>query len=115
MSELSSVDLQHFFIFVIPGFMTIWSFRYFTDSKKTGEFELFALSFFCGLVVLMFYELISSAENIKKLLGNNYSAAFILSISGMIISFLAAAISRTSWYKIVIKKLKSFKLINYFF
>jgi hypothetical protein len=103
-----SFDLVHILIFVIPGFIIVWSFRYFTDSKKSADFEYFALSTFWGLLNLLFYELISRAENVKSLLQNPYAATFVLSIFGLIIGWFGGVLSRTDWFQKIINWLKNY-------
>ena len=97
-----SFDIFHFFIFVIPGFITVWSFRYFTNSKKSADFEYFALSVFWGLLNILLYELISSQEQTDKLIQNPYVAATVLSIGGLIIGWIGGVLSRTRWIQKII-------------
>ncbi len=52
MNYLAIGDLN-FLIFIIPGFVTVWSFRFFSRIEKKGEFELLGLSFFWGLLILV--------------------------------------------------------------
>jgi len=103
-----SFDIFHFFIFVIPGFITVWSFRYFTNSKKSADFEYFALSVFWGLLNILLYELISSQEQTDKLIQNPYVAATVLSIGGLIIGWIGGVLSRTSWIQKIINWLKNY-------
>ena len=56
------VEEFHFLIFIIPGFVTVWTFRYFTNSDKNGDFELLRLSFFWGLMVMIFYQLLMKMD-----------------------------------------------------
>lgn len=102
------LDIAHIFIFVIPGFITVWSFRYFTNSKKSSDFEYLALSIFWGLMILLLYELISTNERTKNLLENPYAAASVLSILGLIIGWFGSVLSRVDWIKKMINWLKNF-------
>lgn len=48
-----SIGDYNFLVFIIPGFLTVWVFRYFTKSNKRGDFELLGLSFVWGLIILV--------------------------------------------------------------
>lgn len=85
------IDITHFLLFAIPGLITVWAFRYFTDSKKTGDFEYLGLSFFWGLVLAGFYaQIIPSPDT--SLLANPYAASFGLSVVGFIGAFIVKAV-----------------------
>jgi hypothetical protein len=77
-----SFDLFHIFLFVIPGFITVWSFRYFAKLPKPRDFEYLSFSVFFGLVLLVVIQwLIGSAEFVK-MIGNPYAASLVLSLFG---------------------------------
>jgi len=99
-----SISGFEFLIFVIPGFITVWAFRYFTKSKKTGDFEYLGLSFFWGLIMLLIFELIGSEESIKKLLQNYYATAIVLSLFGFIFGWLGSIIPEIKILINLIKK-----------
>jgi hypothetical protein len=107
-----SIDNLNFLLFVIPGFITVWSFRYFTRSKKTGDFEFLGLSFFWGLSTLLltifYYKLFLSQEKFLKMLENPYAAAFILSLFGFIFGWVGGVLSRIKWFHKIINWLKNF-------
>ncbi len=106
MNEISLSD-YHFLIFIIPGFLVIWTFRYFTDSKKQGDFELLGLSFVWGLIVLILVEgLLGSQDKIQKLFENPYVAAVILSIFGVILGWLGSLLPKFTWFRKIINFLK---------
>jgi hypothetical protein len=48
MENAISISDFNYLIFIIPGFITVWTFRYFTRSEKKGEFETIAWSFIWG-------------------------------------------------------------------
>ncbi len=50
--EISASDLNYL-LFVIPGFMVIWSYRHFTRAEKMGEFEYAAWSLIWGIFFMM--------------------------------------------------------------
>jgi len=93
------IDIFHLFLFVIPGFITVWSFRYFTNSKKNKDFEYFALSVFWGLIMLLIYELVGTKKQIEALIGNPYSAALVLSILGLTIGLMGSKVLQLSGFK----------------
>jgi len=98
----------NFFLFIIPGFITVWSFRYFIGSKEKRDFEYFALSAFWGLLMFIFYILISKQENIIKLFESPYAAAVALSILGVSMGWLGSIIIRSKYFKEVDHWFKNF-------
>lgn len=103
-----TIDIFHLFLFVIPGFITVWSFRYFSESKKSGDFEYFALSVFWGLVMLVVYEMIFTKEQISQLIGNPYAAALVFSLLSPFFGFFGSALSKTNWFQRGATWLKNF-------
>jgi hypothetical protein len=102
-----SFDIFHFFLFVIPGFVTVWSFRYFTDSKKNADFEYFVLSVVWGLLILLAYELISTTDQVNKLISNLYAAAVAQSFAGLFIGWFGSFLSRSDWVQKIVEWLKT--------
>ena len=107
--NLTAFSEQNFFIFILPGFITVWSFRYFTNSKKTGDFEFLGLAFIWGILNLMFYGLI-----IKWGLAKDFPLnipllvpALILSFWGFLLGLFGAQISKWGWVRDFINFLKS--------
>lgn len=94
-----SLDLFHFFLFVIPGFITVWSFRHFIESKEKADFEYFALSVFWGLIMILLYGLFLKQEKFIKLLENPYAGAVTLSILGLIMGWLGSILIRTKCFQ----------------
>lgn len=100
-------------IFTIPGFVTVWTFRYFNRSEKRSEnFEYLALSFVWGLFLLIGYELFlqithgaNYGEKIKDFLKNPYSAAFILLVCGGLMGWLGSHISHNALFRKIINDL----------
>lgn len=88
MPDQSSISSYMLLLFVIPGFITVWSFRHVGSIKKASDFEYFALSVFWGLVMLLIYELITPLEMVQKLLQNLYAAALILSMIGFLFGWI---------------------------
>lgn len=102
------LDLFHFFLFVIPGFITVWTLRHFIGSKEKTDFEYFALSVFWGLIMLVLYGYLSKQENFIKLLTNPYAAAIVLSFLGFIMGWIGSVLSRTEWFQRIAHWLKNF-------
>jgi len=98
--DISIADF-HFLVFIIPGLITVWTFRYFTNSKKTGDFEFLGLSFFWGIIVLVIMETLSRQHSLDNLLKNPYATAIVLSAFGFIFGCIAGRISRTKIFKII--------------
>jgi hypothetical protein len=107
MFESASVDILHLFVFVIPGFITVWSFRYFTDSKKSADFEYFALSIVWGLLILVLNEAISSQEAFNLLINNQYAAALGSGLIGLFVGFIGSWIVKRTLFKLLINWLKN--------
>jgi len=84
------INFSDVLIFVIPGFITVWSFRNFTHSKKTGDFEYFGLSIFWGLVMVLLNSLIAEQNEFEKILGNPIAAAIAFSVIGASLGVMAA-------------------------
>jgi hypothetical protein len=97
-----SFDTYSFFLVGLSGFMTVWTFRYFTGSKKTAEFEYVGLSAFWGLVMLVIWESLPKAhpEQITELLSNPYAAGFVLSLLGALVGYAGSeAVKLIKWIK----------------
>jgi peptidoglycan/LPS O-acetylase OafA/YrhL len=103
-----SIGEYNFLIFIIPGFLTVWSFRYFTESKKKGDFEFLGLSFIWGLIMLIIFQLINKKNYpVERLLSNPYAAAVVLSLFGFISGWLGNQIIQWKWFRKLINFLKS--------
>ena len=97
------VDTIWFFEVFLSGFMTVWTFRYFSNIKeKYAEFEWLALSAFWGLFMLALIGLLPDKEQIKNLLMNPFAAGLILSVFGLIVGYAGSRIRRIKWFKWVI-------------
>jgi uncharacterized protein YacL len=108
MTDIFSMDQISFLLFLIPGFVTVWSFRYFTDSKKTGDFEYLILSFVVGFITATAGVGWSKVDpNFEKVLENQYAASMALSVIGLIIGLLCAQISKYRWFEKIVTVLKS--------
>jgi len=101
-----SFNINNFLIFIVPGFITVWTFRYFTKSEKKGDFEFLLLSFFWGLMSLFFTELGYSilyptdyTIKFSKLIGNPYTAALLLPMTSVLFGILGSYISKQKWFK----------------
>lgn len=101
MLESTNIDIFNLFLFVIPGFITVWSFRYVTEPKKDSNFEYFALSVFWGLLLLTFNRLIapllSTQETFNRLLQNVYAAALAFSFFGFFLGLAGGLLIKGMW------------------
>ncbi len=98
MENLSIGDL-HFLFFIIPGFLVVWTFRYFTKPEKNGDFEFLGLSFVWGLVTLFLVEYYflffpDGSKKLNDLFKNPYSTTLVLSFFGTAFGWMGAMISR---------------------
>jgi len=105
--EIISVDAMHLFIFIVPGFIVVWSFRYFTDSIKNSDFEYLILGVIWGLLLLTFNGLVSTKDQLTKLLENPYAAALVFSLMGGFFGWLGSMLSRLKGIKKIIAWLKN--------
>ena len=100
-------DQFAFWAFLIPGFVLVWSFRYFTDSKKTGDFEFLGLGIICGFINLIVYQWLTKHGLAPIPDGAPiYVACFSLVPLAFGIGLFCAQISKWRWFQRVMKKLK---------
>jgi len=97
MSELDHVI--NLFVFVIPGFITVWSFRHFSGQKREGEFEYFALSVTWGLILLLLFELIVPHNKVVDSLKNPYAGGLSLLIMGFVLGWLGSLFNKEKWFR----------------
>ncbi len=100
-----TIDLISFFIFIVPGAITVWTYRNFTKSKKAGDFEYIALSAFWGVIIVAIQQLIAPRGKFTEIINNQYAAAFAFSLFGFIFGWLGSQITKR-WVKIKIKTRK---------
>ncbi len=88
------IDTYNFFFIVLSGFMTVWTFRYFSRSQKKGDFEYLGLSAFWGLVLCAIVGLFFKYSNIPSdkinlFSSNPYAGGFTLSLIGIVGVYIA--------------------------
>lgn len=106
---LGQFESNYVFLFIIPGFITVWSFRYFTHSKKSGDFEYLALSLFWGLVMVLINNAVVPKDQFDAVVANQFAAALSFSILGFILGgFGAWAVNEVKNFKsrFALKKLR---------
>jgi len=91
------LDTITFFEVVLAGFITVRTFRIFSETKeKYSEFEWLALSALCGIFVLITVESIPGMmTELPKVLQNPFATAAVMSIFGVVFGYLASRITRT--------------------
>lgn len=109
MDQISITDF-HYLFFVLPGFLIVWSFRYFTKSKKEGEFELLGLSFVWGLILILiieaFYHIfygVNYSNKTNDLLKNPYVFALLMFPISIVIGWIGRNISDFPFFKKIIR------------
>lgn len=82
------ISEANLFIFIIPGFIIVWTYRNYMGIKREGEFEYLALSLFWGLLLLVFASLINNwiDGKLSVVFQNYYVFALIFSFIGFFIS-----------------------------
>lgn len=100
------VDTMWFFEIFLGGFITVWTFRYFSSSKeKYAEFEWFALSAFWGVVVVGLVAMFPDKAQLTTLFGNPFSTGFVASFFGFLFGYMGSRIARMKWFKWVVSYL----------
>lgn len=92
----------NYLLFIIPGFVVIWSYRFFAKPKPIGEFEYAGLSFLWGIFLVASTGFI--LQHLAKQPGFNdspYNYTFWLSIFGIFLGWIGSFVAR--W-----KRLKKF-------
>jgi hypothetical protein len=93
-----SIDTYHFFVIVLSGFTTVWSYRKFSHSRTPiSDFEYLGFSTLWGTLILATYAQIlkNNVEQMIKLLSNPLAAGLFLSLLGIIAGYLASRIKRS--------------------
>lgn len=110
MTEIIS-DLSNFLIIGLGGFIAVEAFRYFRDEKKAemGNFRLFGLSIFWGLVILLFNDLLlrNDPGAIEDLIGNPLAAGLVLSCIGGVGGWAFSLIAKSKWFKAMVSFLRN--------
>jgi len=102
-------DQFAFWIFLVPGFILLWSFRYFTNSNKRGDFEFFGLGIAGGFLILLLYGLLVRWGAIESFKDETplYAAGFMLSILSYVAGLFCAQVSKWRWFRKIVNFLKS--------
>jgi predicted transporter len=81
-----NIDTFSFLIFVLSGFMVVWSFRKSSNTNKSiSDFEYLAFSTFWGMIILGLYGWLmrENQELLEKLFANPFAASIFLSLLGL--------------------------------
>ncbi len=90
-----TIDTIMFFEIILSGFITVWTFRYFTRSdKKITEFEWFGSSAFWGLIIVGIIASFKSYPDINGLISNPFAMGLVGSVFGVIIGFVGSKFSK---------------------
>lgn len=93
----------HYLLFIIPGFVLIWSYRFFAKAKPIGEFEYAALSFIWGFI------LVGSTGFIVRYFpkyDNLYYFTVYFSIFGVVFGRIGSLIAKWKWFVKLMDKIK---------
>lgn len=98
----------NFLIFLLPGFITVWSFRYLTRSTKKGEFELIGLSFLWGMILTALLGFLSLIPFVPPFPDTTfqtfYSVGLALSGFGFLLGIVGAYIVHRKWFSALKEK-----------
>jgi hypothetical protein len=109
MPDQLSLGELHFLFFVIPGFISVWSYRYSTYSDKKGDFELLGLSFFWGIVIAGLTAFLSTdKEKVMEVMKNPYAAALAFSTLGSVSAFIISLSKPKNRIKNAWKRVRSY-------
>lgn len=85
----------HFLMFVLPGFIVVWSFRRLTKSKRDSGFEYFMLSFVWGFILFLFIVFLENKGFLdKSLLNNPYTIMGFSMLFAPILGWIGSEISK---------------------
>lgn len=99
MDKLSFGDIANL-LFVVPGFLVVWTFRYFSKSTKQGEFEYLGLSFVWGMVLFTLVAISSMIfKGLSNIFKNDLGAAFILTFVAPFLGWFGSLLSTWKWFK----------------
>ena len=105
--QLSEIN---FLIFIIPGFVVVWTFRFFTGNKKQGEFEYVGLSFVWGLVlyILVWYLSTHVLKGLKGIYQDEYGygLAAVLCTFGFILGWCGSILASWDWFNKVVNEFR---------
>ena len=95
-SSVMDIDTYYFFLIILGGFMTVWSFRHFSLSRKPlGDFEYLGFSSFWGMIMLMILvQLNSGNPDLSEFLSNPFAVGSMLSVIGFIIGGILGYIKK---------------------
>ena len=95
-----------FWAILIPGFITVWTFRYFAKLQKNGDFEFLGLGIICGLFNFLFLGILQKLGLQLPESSDPYSIALILSLFSFFLGFFTAQVTYWSWFKKVMGALR---------
>ena len=99
MDKLSVGDIT-FLLFVIPGFLVVWTFRYFSKAKIQGEFEYLGLSFVWGMILFFIVAVLSYfVKPFQNFFKNDIGASFSLVIFAPLLGWFGSFFPTWKWYK----------------
>lgn len=99
-------DVQYL-LFIIPGFVVVWTYRFFSKPKPIGEFEYAGLSFIWGIILVASTGFILKYLPDQELFNKSpYNYTFWLSFFGLIFGWLGSFVARSKWLKKLIDFLR---------
>jgi len=92
-------DIQYL-LFIIPGFVVVWAYRFFARPKLIGEFEYAGLSFIWGIILLATaLPITKHLVNYAELQKNLYALTLSFAMYGFVYGWLGSFIARCKWFK----------------
>ncbi len=89
----------NYLMFIIPGFVVVWTYRFFVKPKPIGEFEYAGLSFLWGVILFLIGMELNQILNVNIENASVYSFALIFSFYGIILGWLGGFVARWKWLK----------------
>lgn len=102
-----------FWILILPGFLTVWVFRYFNRTKGAGEFEYAGLSIFWGLFILFLTSMMWKIGLLKGIPDTNLTnpgqllgLASLLCIVTFVLGWAGSSLANFKWFKTLINAIR---------
>lgn len=105
-----------YILLIIPGFLTIWTYRYFTKATKLGDFEYAAWSFVWGMILLFALYYLGKIRGKEFPMIPDYSLeAFMGGVLGTGIGISILISFPVGFIGAILSKLGAFRFLNVLF
>ncbi len=99
-------DIQYL-LFIIPGFVVVWTYRFFAKPKPVGEFEYAGLSFVWGIILVsltgFILKYLPHQEQFKT---SPYAYTLWFSSFGFVFGWMGSFVARWKWVKKIVDSIR---------